>query len=289
MSQQELDFSRLGSSPLHIMAIPQRRLEELLGERLRELGGTVRRGHELAGLVQDEDAVALDVRGPDGDYRLRAGYVVGCDGAHSQVRKRAGIGFPGVTSTEASRIGRVILPTAKIARGGREVKVPGIGRLKLMTQVRTPGGELMEGSDVRYPMPSGSAQPHPLLGRLAPDLPLETAGGGTRVAELMRAAQGVLLDLSPGLSPGLARDCAVAAAEAASGRASLMRVVAARTLAQPAPAAALLIRPDGYVAWAAGPGASDHGAPNPGAPNPGAPDPIAGLNEALSTWFSPAE
>ena len=40
-----LDYSRLGVSPLHILAIPQRRLEERLGERLAELGGTVRRGH----------------------------------------------------------------------------------------------------------------------------------------------------------------------------------------------------------------------------------------------------
>ncbi|HEY6311442.1 MAG TPA: FAD-dependent monooxygenase [Streptosporangiaceae bacterium] len=34
-------------------------------------------------------------------------------------------------------------------------------------------GELIEGSDVRYPVPAGSAPPHPLLGTLAPDLQLE--------------------------------------------------------------------------------------------------------------------
>jgi hypothetical protein len=73
-----------------------------------------------------------------------------------------------------------------------------------------------------------------------PDLPLETAGGGTRIAELMRAARGVLLDLSP--------DFEVAGAVA--GRAGPVSVVIARSVAQPAPAAALLIRPDGYVAWA---------------------------------------
>jgi FAD binding domain len=93
-----LDFSKLGVSPLHILAIPQRRLEERLGERLAELGGTVRRGHELTALTQDEDAVTLDVQGPDGGYRLRARYLVGCDGAHSLVRKhpsrRAAAGGP---------------------------------------------------------------------------------------------------------------------------------------------------------------------------------------------------
>ncbi len=50
-------------------------------------------------------------------------------------------------------------------------------------------GEIIQGSDVRYPMPGGGARPHPLLGRLAPDLRLETGGGGTRVAELVRAAR----------------------------------------------------------------------------------------------------
>src|SRR5215469_16600236 len=106
----QLDFSPLGVSPLHIMAIPQRRLELLLDDRLRELGGSVRRGHELTALAPDQDGVTLDVRGPGGEYRLRARYLVGCDGAHSLVRKRAGIGFPGVTSSEISRIGRVFLP-----------------------------------------------------------------------------------------------------------------------------------------------------------------------------------
>jgi hypothetical protein len=96
-----------------------------------------------------------------------------------------------------------------------------------------------------------------------PDIPLETAGGGTRVAELMRAARFVLLDLTS--------DSVVAAA---SELPALVRVVTARSRAKPGPADALLIRPDGYVAWAAGPGASD---------------PAAGLNEALYAWFSPTE
>jgi 2-polyprenyl-6-methoxyphenol hydroxylase-like FAD-dependent oxidoreductase len=78
----ELDFSRFGTSPLHILTVPQRRLEKVLEARLTELGGTVRRGHELIALSQDDDAVTLDVRGPGGDYQLRARYLVGCDGAH---------------------------------------------------------------------------------------------------------------------------------------------------------------------------------------------------------------
>ncbi len=65
---------------------------------------------------------------------------MGCDSAHSLVRKQAGIGFPGTTSPEISRIGQVRLPTAKLTWRGGVVKVPGIGRLKLMGQVRTPRG-----------------------------------------------------------------------------------------------------------------------------------------------------
>jgi hypothetical protein len=104
-------------------------------------------------------------------------------------------------------------------------------------------------------MPASDAQPHPLAGKLAPDLQLETRHGRTRVAEFMHAAQGVLLDLTA--------DSAVA--EKAPDQAGLITVITAHCLTEPAPAAALLIRPDGHVAWAAG---------------PGTPDPAAGMNTA---------
>jgi 2-polyprenyl-6-methoxyphenol hydroxylase-like FAD-dependent oxidoreductase len=137
-----LDFSRLSPGPLHIMAIPQRRLEQVLDDWLRELGGGVRRGHEVLALSLPEDGspVTVDVRGPDGDYQLRTRYVVGCDGAHSLVRKQAGIGFPGVTSSETSRIGRVFLPTVKIAPGGQTAEVPGVGLVRLTLTTQTPRG-----------------------------------------------------------------------------------------------------------------------------------------------------
>jgi hypothetical protein len=114
---------------------------------------------------------------------------------------------------------------------------------------------------------ASSALPHPLLGKLAPDLRLETRDGTTRVAELMHAARGVLLDLTGG--------SAVADAASDWGRPEpgwQLSVVTARCLTKPAPAAALFIRPDGYVAWAA---ASD------------APDPAAGMHEALRAWLGP--
>jgi AbrB family looped-hinge helix DNA binding protein len=64
----------------------------------------------------------------------------------------------------------------------------------------------------------------------------------------MHPAHGILLDLTA--------DSAIAEA-AAPDRAGLVTVISARCLTKPAPAAALLIRPDGHVAWAAGPGTPD--------------------------------
>jgi 2-polyprenyl-6-methoxyphenol hydroxylase-like FAD-dependent oxidoreductase len=136
----QLELARLGESPVQVLAIPQRRLEQRLSERLGELGGVVRRGHELTGFAQNGDAVTLDVSGPDGSYQLQTRYLAGCDGAHSLVRKGAGIGFPGVTSPEVFRIGRILVPEAMIVPGSLEIDVPGAGRLRPGQLVPTAGG-----------------------------------------------------------------------------------------------------------------------------------------------------
>ena len=125
-----LDLARLDSSPLHILPIPQPRLERLLGDRARELGVEIRRGHELRALAQDDEGVTADVRGPSGDRRLRARHLVGCDGAHSAVRKQAGIDFPGLAGRGVTRIGHVRLPDELVVPGTRELDVPGVGRLR---------------------------------------------------------------------------------------------------------------------------------------------------------------
>jgi 2-polyprenyl-6-methoxyphenol hydroxylase-like FAD-dependent oxidoreductase len=135
-----LDFSPLPASPLHVLALQQRHIERHLAGRLDALGGDVRRGHELAALAQRDDHVLVEVTGPDGPYQVRAEYVVGCDGARSDVRKQAGIAFPGVTSAEVSRIGRVRLPDSVIVPGTGEVEVPGAGRLQpAMTKLTSRG------------------------------------------------------------------------------------------------------------------------------------------------------
>ncbi|GAA3159679.1 FAD-dependent monooxygenase [Planomonospora alba] len=76
----------------------QAEVEAGLRSRLAELGVGVGWGTALTGLTQDAHGVTA-VLG-DGRSPLRCGWVVGCDGAHSTVRKLVGIGFPGVRVTE---------------------------------------------------------------------------------------------------------------------------------------------------------------------------------------------
>ena len=67
---------------------------------------TIHRGCEVTGFEQDDDGV--DVRLADG-RALRAGYLVGCDGGRSLVRKAAGIEFPGWDPTTSNLIAEVEL------------------------------------------------------------------------------------------------------------------------------------------------------------------------------------
>ncbi|MEU3775829.1 FAD-dependent monooxygenase [Streptomyces sp. NPDC032472] len=126
-------------------------------------------------------------------------------------------------------------------------------------------GGMISALDVRYAV----GCKHPLAGRRVPDADLKTADGETRVVELLRGARPVLLDLRG----------STAVAAAAGGWSDRVDLVEARCDdgpwavpgAEPIPApAALLIRPDGHVAWAAD----------------AIPDTSA-LHTALTTWFGP--
>jgi 2-polyprenyl-6-methoxyphenol hydroxylase-like FAD-dependent oxidoreductase len=124
---------------------------------------------------------------------------------------------------------------------------------------------LMYGLDTRYETSAsdtgstdtGAANPHPLAGRWAPNLALATTGGAASVAELLHQGRGVLLDLTP--DGGYAR----------AGQGWRDRIDIRTAKCPSPPASALLIRPDGYVAWAGATDTGDDGT----------------LRGALATWF----
>ncbi|PVC82949.1 FAD-dependent monooxygenase [Streptomyces sp. CS131] len=79
--------------------IAQWRLEEILRERLAGYGVRVELGREVVGLTEAADGRHVDVTFAEGRTE-RVRYVVGCDGAHSSVRKLLGIGFEGTTAED---------------------------------------------------------------------------------------------------------------------------------------------------------------------------------------------
>jgi len=120
---------------------------------------------------------------------------------------------------------------------------------------------MLSGLDVHYELGAG----HPLLGRRMPDLDVQTADGPTRVFTLLHDARPVLLDLGePGgfdIAPWADRIRLIGARHAGAWELPVLGEVAAP--------AAVLIRPDGHVAWTGD------------VADPALPD-------ALSTWFGPA-
>jgi 2-polyprenyl-6-methoxyphenol hydroxylase-like FAD-dependent oxidoreductase len=125
-----LDFSPLADPPIWAVPLPQPRLERLLSDRAGELGATIRRGHEVTGVSQDDAVVTAAVQGPDGSYRVTARYLAGCDGAHSKVRDTAGIGFPGITYPEVNRLAQATVPGSVNRLDNGDLDVPGLGRVR---------------------------------------------------------------------------------------------------------------------------------------------------------------
>jgi 3-(3-hydroxy-phenyl)propionate hydroxylase len=132
-----------------------------------------------------------------------------------------------------------------------------VSELLSMDEPRTRFGAMMSGLDIHYDLGEG----HPLLGRRMPDLDLDTSGGTVRVFTLLHDAHPVLLNLGEpwgfDISPW-ARVSAIDAEYAGDWELPALGRVAAP--------AAVLIRPDGYVAWV-GDGTA------------------TGLRDALTTWF----
>src|SRR5258708_4626857 len=119
---------------------------------------------------------------------------------------------------------------------------------------------MMSGLDIHYDLGEG----HPLLGRRMPDLDLVTANGPLRVFTLLHDARPVLINLGEpnafDISPWPDRVRRIDAQYVGGWGLPLFGAVSAPT--------AVLIRPDGHVAWV-GDGTDES------------------LRDALTTWFGP--
>jgi len=135
-----------------------------------------------------------------------------------------------------------------------------VSELLSMDEPRKRFAAMMSGLDIHYDLGEG----HPLLGRRMPDLDVVTPGGTVRVFTLLHDAHPVLLNLGKpwgfDSAPWADRVSAIDAEYAGDWELPALGQVAAP--------AAVLIRPDGYVAWV-GDGTDD------------------GLRDALTTWFGP--
>jgi 2-polyprenyl-6-methoxyphenol hydroxylase-like FAD-dependent oxidoreductase len=162
----------------------------------------------------------------------------------------------------AARVLRNTMANVALRRPDDRVKALGdvMSELLSVDENRKRFGAMMSGLDIHYDLGDG----HPLLGRRMPDLDLVTADGPLRVFTLLHDARPVLLNLGePGgfdITPWADRVQLVDAEYAGTWELPALGGVTAP--------AAVLIRPDGYVAWVGD--RTDLGLPG-----------------ALTTWFGP--
>jgi 3-(3-hydroxy-phenyl)propionate hydroxylase len=162
----------------------------------------------------------------------------------------------------AARVLRNTMAQVALRRTDDRSKALGeiVSELLGMDEPRRRLAAMMSGLDVHY----GTGEGHPLLGRRMPDLDLVTANGPARVFTLLHDARPVLLNLGePGgidITPWADRVRSIDAKYAGSWQLPVIGPVPGPT--------AVLIRPDGYVAWV-----GDLSQ--------------AGLTDALTTCFGP--
>jgi hypothetical protein len=149
-----------------------------------------------------------------------------------------------------------------LMRGDERTKAlhESVSALLKMDEPRKRYAGMMSGLDIQYDLGPG----HPLVGRRVPDLDLVTTDGPRRMFTLLHDARPVLVDLGePGaldIAPWADRVNRVDARYA-----GVWELPVVGAVDRPA---AVLIRPDGYVAWV-GDGTDK------------------GLRDALITWFGP--
>ncbi|MFI9837726.1 FAD-dependent monooxygenase [Nonomuraea sp. NPDC051941] len=305
-----LDLRSLETRFPMILIVPQSGTEHVLEARARELGVEIVRGAEVTGIRQDARRVELDLA--DGRTESAA-YVVGCDGAHSAVRRLIGVDFAGrqyethilladvrltappgqalfATGNDAGVV--IMVPfgdgwfraiawdrlreqialtvplpmeemrdafhriagtdfgmseqrwSSRFRSERRQARHYRVGRVFLAGDAahvhsrfgptrRILAGRLT-GLGIAYPAATRGA--HPWTGRRMPDLACE----GGRLYELLRDGCFRLVDMT----------ASGAVAEAVASAAPEVQVTRYAGPARPGRPAVILVRPDGYVAWA---------------------------------------
>ncbi|WP_406064832.1 FAD-dependent monooxygenase [Streptomyces sp. NBC_01077] len=165
--------------PYGFAALPQYETERLLEEYVAGLGTVIERGTELVSFTQDPDGVTAQLRTASGaTEELRVPYLIGCDGAHSVVRKTLGLSYEGGAFPASYMLGDVVaesdwdLPEGyglrsehRAADGSLDdvlvcIPLPGAGRYRMSMNVPT---DLAE--------PAQAAQPAETAPRRAPAMP----------------------------------------------------------------------------------------------------------------------
>nr|AIU99201.1 ChaM [Streptomyces chattanoogensis] len=165
--------------------VPQARTEELLAGWATGLGAELRRGHRVVGITDRGDHVEVEVEaatpppaggGGPTSRRLRAQYVVGCDGEESIVRRLAGFPFPGEDATKEllrADIAGIDVPNRRFERHPRGLAIASRGPTGI-TRVMAHG----YGTPAR---PRTEAPSFEEVARLWADITGEDISGGTPV------------------------------------------------------------------------------------------------------------
>lgn len=127
-----LDISDFPTRHPYALGLFQNHIERILAGWLRDLGVRTEYGTEVVGFDEDEDGVNVELAG---GRRIRARYLVGCDGGRSGVRRLAQIDFPGSEATVSNLIAEVEV-TEETPKGVRH-DATGVHGLQVLADGRT--------------------------------------------------------------------------------------------------------------------------------------------------------
>lgn len=106
-----LDFAKLEAKYPFMLALSQAATQRLLEQKLTELGGTVERGTKLLDCQNESDCVAATLESSAARQIFRAPWLLAADGAHSTVREKLKIDFPGSAFRQKWELADVALDT----------------------------------------------------------------------------------------------------------------------------------------------------------------------------------